>query len=284
MSFGKPGSHLENFYFQITGPKENPEMAAKLVFLHGVMGFTANWRPIARAFEGEFQVLVFDQRGHGRSFQPAIGYGPDDYATDLEKILDELGWREVNLVGHSMGGRVALAFATRNPDRVTRLVIEDIGPQIHPYAADFVTGLLDAVPVPFASRKEAKEWFGSTFPVLFQDLKNKEALGAYLYANLTENENNEAVWRFYEPGIRESLAQGRVETRWEEIEGLSMPTLLMRGEFSKDLPREMYEQILKVNPRIKGVEIPGAGHWIHSEQTALFIEALDRFLHDRKEA
>ena len=82
---------IDNFNYRITG---NPD-APKLVFLHGLMGFSNNWRSIAREFEKQFHILVYDQRGHGRSFRPDTGYGPEDYAEDLKKILDSLAWDKV---------------------------------------------------------------------------------------------------------------------------------------------------------------------------------------------
>lgn len=270
-------SILESFYYQITGPENATYETPKLVFLHGVMGFAANWRRIAKAFESEYQVLTFDQRGHGRSFHPEDGYSPEDYAADLEAILDELGWEQIHLVGHSMGGRVALTFAANRPSRVTRLVIEDIGPEMQPAASSLVIRMLDAVPIPFSSKREAKEWFDTEFMRIFAAEPNRVALAAYLYANLTENENKEAVWRFSEKGVRESITQGRAIDRWSEIRSLSMPTLLVRGEFSKDLPRVIFEKVLKANPRIEGVEIKGSGHWVHSDQPETFISVLERF-------
>jgi esterase len=267
-------SFLENFFYQLTGP----DAAPKLVFLHGVMGFAANWRTIGKAFEDRFQVLAFDQRGHGRSFKPAVGYGPEDYAADLLKIIDELGWSRINLVGHSMGGRNALQFATEYPERVERLIIEDIGPSMNDAGASLILKILDSVPVPFPDKRAAKDFFATRFMEVFADHPQKEGLAAYLYANIIEDEQGRGVWRFYEAGVRESLAQGRVQERWDEIRELSMPTLLIRGEFSRDLPRDVFERILETNPRIRGVEIKGAGHWVHSDQPGRFIEALRRFL------
>lgn len=266
---------LENFHHQITGPESGP----KLVFLHGVMGFAANWRTIAKAFENEFQVLSFDQRGHGRSMKPPVGYAPEDYAHDLLQILDELGWSRVHLVGHSMGGRNALQFVADFPTRVERLVIEDIGPSMNQAGSTFIFKLLDSVPVPFPNKRAAKAFFETTFLEIFKDSTKKEGLAAYLYANIIEDEQKRGVWRFYEPGVRESVEQGRAEERWDEIRGLDMPTLLVRGEFSRDLPREIFARILRENPRIQGVEIPGAGHWVHSDQPEAFIAALRAFFH-----
>jgi len=273
-------SVLEKFHHVITGP----EGAPKLVFLHGVMGFAANWRRIAKAFEDRFQVLVYDQRGHGRSFHAEPGhYLPRDYAQDLVEILNELGWQEINLVGHSMGGRVALQFASHFPQRVSRLVIEDIGPTMQPLGASLILRLLDAVPVPFPSKREAKAWFDTEFMRVFEAVPQKEGLAAYLYANLIENDAKEAVWRFSETGVRESVAAGRGGDHWAEIRALAMPTLVIRGEFSRDLPLDVFQRMQQENPLIQGVEIKGAAHWVHSDQPDLFIQVLERFSRDEKQ-
>lgn len=275
-----PDSILDKFHSSITGDETKP----KLVFLHGVMGFALNWRRIVKAFESDYHILAYDQRGHGRSFQPATGYAPENYAEDLEQILDALKWQTITLVGHSMGGRAAYSFAAHHPERVTRLVIEDIGPKSYDTGTGvtLVERMLDAVPVPFVSKGEAREWFNTTFLELFSGEKKKEQLAEYLYANLTENDHGQTVWRFYEPGIRESVEQGRSHERWDDIEALTMPTLVMRGELSGDLPRPVFERMLKLNSHIEGVEILGSGHWIHSEQPELFIETLRHFFNGEK--
>ena len=270
--------YLDHFYTQITGASDAP----KLVFLHGVMGFALNFRRIARAFENEYQVLLYDQRGHGRSFQPESGYAPTDYADDLRKILTDLGWEKIRLVGHSMGGRAAYSFASHYPGMVTQLVIEDIGPSLSKDTGSLVIRMLDAIPTPFTSKAVAKEWFDTKFLEIFGDEHDPKGLAAYLYSNLKENENKEAVWRFSANGIRQSIAEGRNAVSWDEIRGLQMPTLLMHGELSNDLSHETYQRILSENPRIEGVEFPATGHWIHSEKPDLFIEALREFF-DKKE-
>jgi pimeloyl-ACP methyl ester carboxylesterase len=269
-------SYLNNFNFQVSGLATSPR---KLVFLHGLMGYAANWRRIAKAFEGEFQVLVYDQRGHGRSFRPETGYSPGDYAEDLLKIIDELQWPKIDLVGHSMGGRAAFYFASKYPDRLNHLIIEDIGPSDRSTGASLAMQMLDAVPAPFATKRAAKDWFDTEFFKVFADQPRKEGLAAYLYANLKEDENQRAVWRFFEPGIRESVEKGRdANLLWNIIASLDVPTLLIRGEHSKDLPRETYDRILRTNSRIKGEEIAGAGHWVHSDQPEKFIETLRDFV------
>src|SRR5690606_32763910 len=108
-------------------------------------------------------ILTYDQRGHGRSFKPESGYSPEDYANDLEKILNELGWERIHLVGHSMGGRNALSFASRFPQRVISLVIEDISPESNPGDVARYEKLLNRVPTPFQSKKDAKDFLLNDF-------------------------------------------------------------------------------------------------------------------------
>lgn len=269
-------SYLNNFYHQFYGPEEG----RKWVFLHGLMGYGQNWRRIISALESTERVLAYDQRGHGRSFQPEANYAPEDYANDLMQILNELGWEKIILVGHSMGGRNVLNFAYRHPERVSKLVIEDIGPEANPNAHDYYEYLLNLVPTPFASREEAKRYFFDDFVKTAKTRENIMVMANYFYSNMVEQPNGTVDWRFSKNGIINSVRQGRSDDRWEEVRGLQVPTLLIRGANSKELSRENYEGMLASNPLIKGVEIPGAGHWVHSDQPQPFIEALKVFVGD----
>jgi esterase len=272
-------AYLDHFHYQIVGPSNTATGATpKLVFLHGVMGFGANWRTVTRAFEADYQILTFDQRGHGRSFHPADGYSAENYANDLELILDELGWDEITLVGHSMGGRNALEFAWEHPHRVTRLVIVDIGPAIDPEGADLLLKLIGSVPVPFPNKRAAREFFDTRFQEIYADRPSRLQLAEFLFVNITENAQGQAVWRFDEEGIRTSIQSGRQRERWDQVEALKMPTLWIRGERSRDLPQPIFAEILRRNPLIEGVEIKGAGHWVHSDRPQVFIQTLKEFL------
>ncbi|CAN5392291.1 alpha/beta hydrolase [soil metagenome] len=281
---------VDQFFTQITGPSQNASdrESPKLVLLHGVMGYALNWRRVAKHFEDRFQVLAYDSRGHGRSVHADLSVSPDAaspeaLAEDLRRILDDLGWKKIDLIGHSMGGRVAYTFAATYPERVEALVIEDIGPNMSAVTASTATRVLDRVPVPFVTKKAAKEWFETQFPIIFKDTPGASALGPWLYANMTEDEQGRGVWRFQVEMIRGAVESGRTQDRWDEIEQLACPTLVVRGERSTELPREVYQKMLKVGGRVgggqmEGVEITDAGHWVHSEQTEAFNSAVDRFL------
>jgi pimeloyl-ACP methyl ester carboxylesterase len=268
-------SFLENFHYQISGPPDGD----KLVFLHGLMGYAQNWRKIVQSFEDKYEILVYDQRGHGRSFQPLTGYSPDDYAEDLYLILEELRWQKCFLVGHSMGGRNALNFAHRFPNKVEKLVIEDIGPENDTAGLKRYTKLLEMIPTPFVSKLRAKEFFLNDFIHLSKNGEKPQMLGQYLYSNIIEMPDGTADWRFSKNAILSSLNEGRLKNQWLEFESLKMPTLVIRGANSRDLKSEVYAEMLKRNTVVKGVEIANAGHWVHYDQPQAFVEVLREFLY-----
>lgn len=266
-------SFLDKFNYQIFGSPQAP----KLVFLHGLMGAGANWRKILRDFESHFQILIFDQRGHGRSFQPEGSYSPEEYAEDLRHILDELGWEKVLLVGHSMGGRNAMAFAHLFPHRVDGLVVEDIGPTRLQSGVSQTEHLLSLVPRPFASRAEAKKFFMGEFVEKIKHNPQAKTLAQYFYTNVEEKQGGRVDWRFSLEGVLKSLQQGRAKERWQQWERFNLPILLIRGQNSTELPHDMFQEMLKRNPKAVGVEIVDAGHWVHSDQPQKFSSALLQF-------
>ncbi len=272
-------SYLQNFKYEVFGSDSSP----KIVFLHGLLGAGSNWRPIVRDLEADFQILTYDQRGHGQSFQPDMGYAPEDYALDLKLILDELGWQKIHLVGHSMGGRSALRFAFKWPKYLKSLCIEDIGPDGKFDEMQKTQDMIQSVPVPFASRKEAKAYFEGAFLKERAYLSNPKIMADFLFANLKSDDSGQLNWKFSLKGAIESLEKGHKNARWEEIAALEVPTLFMRGESSTHLDQQSFEKILATNPKIQGVVIQGSGHWIHHERKEAFVAELLAFL-QRNEA
>ncbi len=267
-------SYLDLFHYQLTGP----EVGRRWVFVHGLMGYSNNWRKIASGLEATERVFVYDQRGHGRSMKPVTGYAPEDYSDDLYKITEDLGWDRFILVGHSMGGRNVVNFAHRYPEKLTHLVVEDIGLEAAENAVDYYKNLLGVVPTPFVSRQSAKEFFQTEFLTKARTRDRAEVLAQFLYANLEEKPDGTVDWRFSKSGILETVILGRSEDRWNEVRSLSMPTLWVRGENSQELSRENFAKILSSNKMIKGVEVPNAGHWVHSDQPGLFLQVLQDFV------
>ncbi|MFN7729386.1 MAG: alpha/beta fold hydrolase [Bdellovibrio sp.] len=275
-------SYLAQFNYQFIRPAgkplgpddmHNPKFR-RFVFLHGLLGYGLNWRRIASGLQQDDIAFVFDQRGHGKSWKPLTGYAPEDYADDLELIMREVGWDSFILVGHSMGGRNALISAAKFPERVRKLVIEDIGPEAKPDAVDYYKRLLDSVPTPFSSKLAAKEFFLNEFPKLGFARGNAQTLGQYLYSNIVDTESGQADWRFSKEAMFLSVTQGRAIDHWAELEALAMPTLVIRGANSSELTQGTFDRMVASNPKIEGVVIPNAGHWVHSDQPDEFLRVL----------
>lgn len=251
-------------------PPSRAQNRPPLVLLHGLMGFAANWGKVWPQFTDR-PVLVLDQRGHGRSAKPATGYDPSDYARDLAALLDHLGWSRSHIVGHSMGGRVALRFCALFPERALSLCMEDSGVEANPSRIDWIRGLLDSVPTPFSSRESAKAHFTENF---LED----PLTGSFLHANLETKANGNLDWRFHAPGMIETVERGRATDALEEFRQLAQPILLIRGGRSREFPKAEAERMLVARPATQLVTMEGAGHYVHAEKPGEFCEALANFI------
>jgi esterase len=270
---------LSKINHQISG--KGPQ---KLVFLHGLIGSGNNWSRVVKLFDPNlYTILTYDQRGHGRSFQPLTGYNANDFASDLLHILDELNWSQIDLIGHSMGGRVALTFASLYQTRLRSLTIEDIGVEPRPSNTSKIESYITRVPTPFSDRKSAKSYLFGPFLESLKDASNAKDLANFFYANLTEKEsgpqkNITVDWRFFKQGILETLKENQNIDRSDIWAKVKVPALLIRGETSTDLTQGEFERMLKLNPSCKGVVVPEAGHWVHFDQPVVFFEHLNTFL------
>lgn len=270
---------IDQFHHRVVGPSGAP----KIVFLHGLMGFLNNWGSVARRLQDHFQILVYDQRGHGQSIKPKTDYHPNDYALDLYQILNDLQWSKIHLVGHSMGGRNALYFADKYSNHLKSLTIEDIGPESEPNQGLYYQNLLNSIPVPFENRDQMTRFFESEFTARYHEKEQIQVLIPFLKANLVQQDDGKWDWRFFKNGIVESVQQGRAQDAWGPIERLKIPTLYLRGEWSRDLSPDTFQKVLSLNPRIKGVTISDAGHWIHYDQPEAFTNQIRCFIEQIEE-
>jgi len=246
----------------------------KCIFLHGVLGQGKNWRSFARHLSSEYQCLIYDQRGHGKSEQPSSGYTMEIMAQDLRGLIGNLGWDsgKVDIVGHSMGGRVALTFANQFADLVGKLVIVDIGPQSNWVSMESILTMVESVPVPFPDRAQAKSYLVSEFQE-----RHGAAMAQFMLTNIGALENGEWGWVFSKSGLKQILTESRLKDHWDAFKSLNMPTLLLRGEKSTYLSLEDFKKIQEANPKIVGQQINGAGHWLHAEKPVETLKALKSF-------
>jgi esterase len=269
---------LDQFNYSILGQNDQN----RVVFIHGLMAFSANWRKIASRIQNDYQCLIYDQRGHGRSFKPDSEYSPEVYASDLKQMTNELGWDRFHLVGHSMGGRNAMVFADLYPDKLKSLVIEDMGPDSDANAVKYYEDMLNSIPTPFFSKDEMKAFFSNDFEKKFQSKEAIAVLSSFLQANIESVSEGSSAglfdWRFSKKAILQTVKEGHTKDRWREISNLKMPTLLIRGENSHILKKDVFDRMVQSNPNIQGLEIKQAGHWIHYEKYEEFTSILREFL------
>jgi pimeloyl-ACP methyl ester carboxylesterase len=241
---------------------------APLVLLHGLFGSARNWGAVQKALAAEYRVVALDLRNHGASPQaPGMAYAAQ--AEDVAETLAALGIERAAVLGHSMGGKVAMMLALTMPDLVERLIVADIAPRPYPPALRAVVAALQAVPLhPGLTRQEADQALRTAVP--------EAPIRSFLLQNL-RFETAPPSWRI---GLREIAAA------MPEIEDFAPPpgarfegpALAMAGALSPYIRAEDHAAFRALFPRIGFASIPRAGHWLHAENPESFLAALKEFL------
>jgi pimeloyl-ACP methyl ester carboxylesterase len=242
-----------------------------LCFLHGGAAHAHWFDLVAPAFADRFHVVSLDQRGHGESqWSTPPAYATEDFAADLEALMDALGWRRMALAGHSMGGHNTMGFAAWHPERVSAAVIIDSRPELPPERVDRMRARGRRPPRLHPTLERAVQGFRLLPPDTLAD----PALLAHLArAGLAERDGG-FKYRF-DPAC---YAARRPVDCWPLLPRITAPTLVVRGERSPILPREMAEQMREAIPRASVLEIPGAYHHLVLDAPVAFSRALDAFL------
>ncbi len=240
-----------------------------LLVLHGLFGSGSNWRRIARALQPQHRSYLVDLRNHGQSpHDPLMTYPA--MTGDVLRLLDHLGLARANLLGHSMGGKVAMWLALTHPERVHRLVVADMAPI--PYADDgdhgaLIEALLALDLDSLRSRAEATERLADAIPSL--------GIRQFLLTNL-EQRNGAWRWRIPLQRLRDNLATIR---GFPATDGrFPGPALFIHGGESPYVRDDVCPVIRKLFPEAEIVAMPGCGHWLHAEDPSGFSRRVADFL------
>jgi esterase len=249
--------------------------AAPVILLHGITGHARSWDDEALPLAARYHVLALDQRGHGDSAPAPDGdYSTDAFAGDLAAFVDALGLRTVDVVALSLGGRVAIAYTARHPERVRRLVIVDIGPDIALEGRARVGRMIAATPEHFDSVERAVGYARAGNP-RFTDAALRHRVGHGLRAHGTG-----FAWK-YDREIREQIRSGRWNDTidlWPLWSAIACPTLIVRGVESDVLSPEIAKRMLETLPHARLVEVENAGHTVPGDQPQLFLQLVREFL------
>ncbi len=253
--------------------------APVMLILHGVTRFAHAMDGIARFFADRFQVLAYDLRGHGTSdWDPKGHYGLDTHRSDLESIIRLLNLENIVLLGHSLGGSIAMSYMYYNPSNVVRAaVIEDVGPHVERpvIRPSSIQGELERTPRMFPSWEKAAIYWKKTRPEL-----TGTALERRLYSSMQASKNGLVTWIWDISGVLNHMKNGPrgTDDRWGYVKAITCPTLVVRGSESEILSQETADRMSNENPHISWIEIPKAGHAIHADNLYSFNLRVSDFL------
>ncbi|APG43005.1 alpha/beta fold hydrolase [Syntrophotalea acetylenica] len=241
---------------------------ANLVVLHGLFGSLDNWRGMARMLAGHFRVWLVDQRNHGLSPHSRF-FNYTCLVEDLRSFLDRMALDSVHLLGHSMGGKAAMLFASRYPARVERLIVEDIGPGAYaPRHETVFRGLLNLPLARLTSRRDAEQYLRAEI--------DDAGVRGFLLKSLYRQPSGTWGWRFNLPVL---FAEYRTLLAALPLDvPIYCPTLFIRGEQSDYLDPVRRDALLEKFDDKRFISVPGAGHWVHADQPVAFLQAVASFL------
>jgi pimeloyl-ACP methyl ester carboxylesterase len=238
--------------------------APPILIAHGLFGSARNWGVIARRLSEARRVLAVDMRNHGDSFHAPRHRYPD-LAADLAEVIAAHGG-VADVVGHSMGGKAAMALASSEPDAVRRLVVADIAPVAYGHSQQ---GLIDAMRAvdlsAVGTRRDADRQLAPLVP--------EDGIRAFLLQSLDVAGGR---WRLNLDALSDEMAH---IVGWPEPGGrFDGPSLFLSGAASDYVRPEHRETIRSLFPAARFAKIPGAGHWLHAEKPREFEAALAAFL------
>jgi esterase len=241
-----------------------------LMILHGLLGSLDNWQSMAKRLAALRRVYSLDLRNHGHSpHSSAMSY--DVMAEDVIEFLCEHDLREPAVLGHSMGGKVAIQLAAEHSEKIDKLLIVDIAPKAYPPAH---RALLTAM-----GQLDLRSY--SSFAEIDSALSSAiadPAVRQFLLKNLTRERSGEFRWRIGLNEIRRSY-----DALTEKIAittPFPKPACFIRGEQSDFIEDRDLPAIREAFPRAEVVTIPRAGHWVHIDAADAFYAAAVKFLAD----
>ena len=265
-------------HIRVNGIALNVEQSGagrSLLLLHGFTGSAATWAPLKGVLAPLFHTIAPDLIGHGRSDSPAYPdrYRMDRCVADLLALLDALEVARADVLGYSMGGRVALHLAVAAPDRVGALVLESSSPGIAD-AAERQARIAADETLADAIKVEGLEAFVERWerlPLFASQAALPEDTRARLHAQRLRNNPL---------GLANSLrgmGTGQQESLWDRLAGLNIPTLLIVGELDTKYCA-LAGAMCALLSNARAVIVPGAGHAVHLEQPQTFAKNVLEFL------
>lgn len=239
-----------------------------LIIIHGLLGSSDNWLTLSKSFADDFAAYMIDLRNHGRS--PHSGeFSVDAMLEDLLEFMNDQQLDTAIILGHSLGGWVAMNFAVRRPEKIDKLIVEDFAPKkYHNDLTGFLEWLLKWDISNLKSLREADRQL--------ERISNEPAVRGFILKNLKRKKGGGFEWKPNLPAIHEHIDQ--VSGHLKEGEKFEKPTLVIRGEKSDYIQPQDEALIKKHFPAAEIKTIADAGHWVHAEEPEGFVRVVKEFL------
>lgn len=248
-----------------------------LIILHGLYGSSDNWVSIAKELESYFRVINVDQRNHGQSPHRSE-HSYTLLTNDLLKLFEVLKLEKAILLGHSMGGKVAMQFTMEHPEKVSSLIVVDIAPWSHDPLAhiseehqQIIEGLMSIPIDSLTSRVQADE-------ILSERVKSLP-IRQFLLKNLKREQDGSFGWKINLTAIASNLKNlmGSIEPSTHN-HSYKVRTLFIKGEQSNYIPNDKEDDLKEIFTNSEIITIHDAGHWVHAEKPMEFLKAVLFFL------
>ena len=240
-----------------------------LVILHGLFGSSKNWQSLARQFAENYTVYNIDLRNHGSSFHDAAM----DYrvmSEDVSGLLRHLGLQTCYLLGHSMGGKVAMTLAASGSELIDKMIIADIAPVAYSRNYDNLIDPILSISLSGISRRNEVD------DILANSISDPMLRG-FLMQNLYRD-GDEWQWRVNWSAIKQhmnSLFDFPMSSNYWQIH---VPTLFIRGENSEYVTSDGIDVIDNHFSHVRVETLENAGHWLHADQPQAFLQHVLTFL------
>jgi len=246
--------------------KKLGEQSQTLIILHGFLGTLDNWITLGRRWSEDFTVYLLDLRNHGYS-PHSDTFNYEVMAEDVLALMEDQGIKNPMLLGHSMGGKVAMHIALHHPDKIEGLIVVDIAPRAINTSHDQLLDALCKLNLSeFKSRKEADE-------ALAQDVAHL-GIRQFLLKNL-DRKGDGFVWKFNLPTLREKIGEIGAEITGPHL--FKKPSVFIAGTNSDYIIPSDEADIKKKFPRARIMPVQDAGHWVHSEKPKEVFEIVSTF-------
>jgi len=248
-------------------PRDDTDPAPAVVLLHGLFGSAANLGMVARGLAEDFSVYSLDLRNHGQSPpHPDMSYR--EMASDVAEFITSQGLAPCHVLGHSMGGKVAMQLALDYPELVDKLVVADIAPVQYPPHHDHILAGLDAVAAAGVDSRQAAD-------AVLAEYVDDAGVRAFLLKSWQRADDGHFYWLINREAVRNNYEKLGVANKGGRFEG---PALFIAGGLSDYVRPEHREAILALFPNARAKIIEGTGHWLHAEKPAVFNKLVLRFL------